>query len=182
MPLNVEFLDHDMYDVELMYRCLFPKEFQEEKEQKDYNTILQSVMRKHTPVTSMHNKFLESIISSSDATNKNEIELIARPYLHNGKKTIIDQCCEFQQPSNGDFLIELVPKYAIVRPNKLPEGVYSIRHNHTHCIFIYTLPKRYEYDTEMKTVTIYLSYNPDKTLSVDKPEPVNTVKSGDIAA
>lgn len=174
MSLNVEFQCSDKYDVEYMYRSIFPKEFQEDDEKKIYSSALSSLLNSKTGHhATLKNSDLEFIITGNNNNNET-IDMIARPFLVDGKKVTVNNCCEYQTPLNGEFLIELIPKYIDIKPHILPGGFYPCMNNHNHSIFKYWIPVSYGShmlgldNPEPMEVAMYLSYSPNASESKDR--------------
>jgi hypothetical protein len=139
MSLNVTYLDGDEYDTGFMRRSICPSQF---KNVHAYS----------------ENHILESIIFGPNDSLEN-IELIARPYILDGKKVIVNECGEFEMPKHGEFMIELRPKNVEITPHEIPDEVFTCKRNHEYAIFKYTISNTYDFGEPME-VMINLFYKP----------------------
>jgi len=164
MSINVEFQSQDNYDIEYMYKSLFPKEFQDSKDQKMYDRTLSSLLKHDSRSATLKNPFLDTIVECATVEPEKSIEFIARPYTLEGKKVTIDNNHEYHSPLEGGFLIELIPKNFGIKPYSLNRIAPICINNHNHCVLRYEISSGYKSSMlgldhpEPIEVTIYLSY------------------------
>lgn len=178
MPLNVEIQTEDRYDKYFIEKIL----------------NLKKSSNKNNSLYVLNNQILESMLfgvssmnlhSSSENKNIEEsIDLIVAPYMHDGKKVIVDELGEFNATENGEFVMAIRPMNIKITPHYLPgDKIKVCRSNHDYVIFKFPTGS-YGQTADMM---INLFYEPIcKSKSTEKtnykPIPAETIKINNQAA